>query len=236
MSFNQKESWDKAAEEYSSLQSSEKRDHFVEEELNWQSILSLLPKHSHRLLDYGCGPGLFTQLAQEVADHVEGADISSEMIRLAKAKYPNLAFTVLADEKTLPKAWDNLFDVVLSKLSIMFVEDIDRVLAAFARILRPGGVIVISMLHPSYWLRQLTDTKSHDQTQLGYFQEGGRKKIVGNAKSMMYFQHRTLETYLTKFNKAGFVLEDIREPILNTAQLFPTRLNLRLKLLPQEKR
>lgn len=231
MNFSQKESWDRAAEEYASLHNSDKRGHFAEEKINWQSILSLLPPHSQRLLDYGCGPGTFTHLATEIADQVEGVDISSEMIRLAKTKYPDLPFTILDDEKALPETWNNSFDVVLSKLSIMFVEDIDQVLAAFVRVLRPGGIFVVSMLHPTYWLKQVLDPKSNESTRLGYFQEGAREKITGDSRSVMQFQHRTLETYHTAFRKAGFVLRDIREPILDSEELLPKRLNMQLELL-----
>ena len=50
-----------------------------------------LNNHSH-LLDLGCGTGNYTAALQQVAERVIGIDISTGMLRQARAKFPGVQF------------------------------------------------------------------------------------------------------------------------------------------------
>lgn len=99
-----------------------------------------------RVLDYGCGQGRITaQLIALGYRHVLGIDSSPEMIHAARERVPEAAFEV-NDGQELPCA-DASVDAVLlfAVLTCIPADDAQKkLLREFKRILRPGGLLVIS--------------------------------------------------------------------------------------------
>jgi SAM-dependent methyltransferase len=99
-----------------------------------------------RWLDIGCGPGgNFSMLASLSPKLVAGIDISPIALSLARAYAPS-AVLVRADiNETLPFA-DASFDVatILNVLYHGWVRSEADVLAEVARILRPGGLLLLT--------------------------------------------------------------------------------------------
>ncbi len=100
-----------------------------------------------RVLDLGCGTGYGTASLVGVASHVVGVDVSAEAIRLATGAFgeSGAEFRQVADpsRNTLPFA-DGSFDAVLS---FQVIEHLDRpaaYLAEAARVLVPGGVLLLA--------------------------------------------------------------------------------------------
>lgn len=102
-----------------------------------------------RALDVGAGGGGFVRALAELAEQVERVDVSREA--LAPDPAAQLHAGIAADARQLPfraRSFDlvTLFDV------LEHIEDERRVLAEARRVLRPGGVIALSV--PAYgWLR-----------------------------------------------------------------------------------
>lgn len=97
-----------------------------------------------RVLDAACGVGYGTARLAARAASVVGVDVSAEAIAYARGHYgaPNLSFETM-DVGAL--AFDDAtFDVVCSFETIEHVDDADRVLAEFARVLVDDGVLVVS--------------------------------------------------------------------------------------------
>lgn len=97
-----------------------------------------------RVLDAGCGVGYGAARLAARAASVIGVDVSAEAIAYAKGHYgaPNLSFEPM-DVGALAFA-DASFDAVCSFETIEHVDDADRVLAEFARVLADDGVLVVS--------------------------------------------------------------------------------------------
>jgi len=96
------------------------------------------------VLDVGCGTGvLFPMLLEKVgqARHIVGLDISSEMLRQAKAKgYP--VECVQGDAQNLPLQ-DETFDWVICNAVFPHFPDKLRALREIRRVLKDGGRLVI---------------------------------------------------------------------------------------------
>ena len=103
-----------------------------------------------RALDLGTGTGAAAMRAAALvgpAGRVVGVDISPEMLALARRRVEDAGLDIVVfregGAEAIP-AENDVFDVVIASLSLMFV--IDRAAAAreIARVLRPGGRLAVS--------------------------------------------------------------------------------------------
>ena len=111
-----------------------------------QEVAAMAPKRG-AVLDVGTGPGvLLVELAQRRADlTLTGVDLSADMVALAQrnlAKVADRASARVADVASLPFA-DESFDLVVSSFSLHHWEEPEAAVAELARVLRPGGALVI---------------------------------------------------------------------------------------------
>jgi cytosine/adenosine deaminase-related metal-dependent hydrolase/ubiquinone/menaquinone biosynthesis C-methylase UbiE len=100
------------------------------------------------VLDVGCGTGRWMQrLSGSYAKSITGIDSSTEMLRVARQKLglvsrlhlANCASTTLLDE---------VADVVLVSFVLSYVEDRWALFSELRRLLRAGGTVIVSDLHP----------------------------------------------------------------------------------------
>jgi SAM-dependent methyltransferase len=109
-----------------------------------------------RTLDVGCGTGTFAAALADRGAKVWGVDASTEMLAEARAKGSRARFKE-GDAEALPFK-DGWFERVVMRLSLQHV-DRPRALAEAARVLVPGGRIVIASFDPthfaSHWLSGL---------------------------------------------------------------------------------
>ncbi len=105
-----------------------------------QDILDSLPRGT--ALDAACGTGRHTEYLASLGHEVIGMDSSPEMLAAARAKIPGGDFRQ-GDLHQLP-APDRCADLVVCALALTHVPDLAPVFAEFARVLRPGGHLVIS--------------------------------------------------------------------------------------------
>lgn len=102
-----------------------------------------------RLLDAGCGPGHWTHhLARRGAD-IRGIDLVPPFIRHARATYPGVPFDIGSID-TIDEA-DDALDGILAWFSTIHHDPshIATPLAEFARILRPGGTLLLGYFEGS---------------------------------------------------------------------------------------
>lgn len=102
-------------------------------------------------LDAGCGDGRYlAALAAELPERVAGVDISERILETARAQAPRAELRQ-ANLERLPFA-DGEFDLVLSSQVIEHVLDREGAAAELARVLRPGGTLVISTDNERAWV------------------------------------------------------------------------------------
>ena len=108
--------------------------------------LSATPEEHGPILDIGCGTGLlleyFTILGHSRADII-GVDLSHEMLRRSKARGGVVA---QAEMHALPFATASIGTIVCVTVFRIIPGQDRRVLAEMARVLRPSGQLIISLL------------------------------------------------------------------------------------------
>jgi len=119
--------------------------------LNEKNISEIIKRNgkSGKWLDLGCDDGTWTS---EISDRTDvdwyGVDIAKERVDIAAKKGINA--TVSSLEKELPYD-DNTFDLVHSNQVIEHLFDIDLFVKEIYRVLKPGGLAVISTENPASW-------------------------------------------------------------------------------------
>jgi SAM-dependent methyltransferase len=100
-----------------------------------------------RILDVPCGQGRHAHLLAEAGFDVTGLDYSKHLLSLARTRGtgPTLKY-VRGDMRSLPAKWTGRFAAVLNLFTSFgfFLDPADdaRTIREFARVLRPGGVLV----------------------------------------------------------------------------------------------
>jgi SAM-dependent methyltransferase len=100
-------------------------------------------RRGDRVLELGCGSGVFLRAARDRGAHVTGLDASEALIELARARVPD-ADLVVGDMQFLPYE-DDRFDAIASFNSIFFAADMTETLREVRRVARPGAAVVIQV-------------------------------------------------------------------------------------------
>jgi len=114
-----------------------------------------------RVLDVGCGAGQeFLPFASERGAQCVGVDVAPEAgvtgreLFAAHSAGARVTF-VRADAEALPFA-ENAFDVTICRLALPYTNNA-RCLSEMARVLRPGGALLLKIHHARYYLRKLRE-------------------------------------------------------------------------------
>jgi len=99
-----------------------------------------------RVLDAACGEGYGSALVAAAGGEVLGVDIGEDVIAHARARYAGIAGLRFeaGDATRLDSLPDASFDLVLSFETLEHVQDQERLLDGFARLLAPGGLLLVS--------------------------------------------------------------------------------------------
>ena len=144
-------------------------------------------------LDAGCGTGRHAATLAELGFEVIGTDLTPAMLDVARTKVPSADFREGAFE-ALPVD-DASVDLVTSALAVCHAPDLAPVFSEFARVLRPGGRVLISDPHPTS----------------GHF--GGQAFFAGEDFSMPFVRNHAhpISEYIGAMHGAGFRLESMTE-------------------------
>jgi 2-polyprenyl-3-methyl-5-hydroxy-6-metoxy-1,4-benzoquinol methylase len=162
-------------------------------------------KRPGRLLDLGCGPGIFLAMAQERGWDSYGVDVSEHAIDFAKRRFGIKAFAGQLKDAPFPSG---SFDVVTLWDVVEHFPDPIRDLREVGRVLRDDGIILMNTPNADSPMRSLA--------WLAYVISGGRFRYPAeklyHEYHLYYFSEATLTQLLAK---AGFI------PVQLTKKLIP---------------
>jgi SAM-dependent methyltransferase len=174
-----------------------------------------------RILDLGCGQGKATRPLADRGAQVLGVDISERMLEIARryeAATPRGIEYRLDDAQRLDTVDDASFDGVVCFMALMDIPELAPTLRSVARVLRPGGWFVFTILHPCYNPGRSGEQAGPDgpiRTVAGYFTEGHwRSDTRTGPPGKVGAYHRMLSTYVNTLSDVGLIVERLAEPCL----------------------
>jgi ubiquinone/menaquinone biosynthesis C-methylase UbiE len=157
-----------------------------------------------RVLDLGCGAGHYAvELLKRGAAQVVGVDGSETLLHSAQERLGADALLHHHDlEEPLAFLADQSFDLVVMALVYHHVDARGQLLSEIQRVLRPGGILLVSTTHPTGdWGYFGGSYFVHERVELPF----------GNEFALSYWR-MTLEQFLGELLGAGFMLEVLEEP------------------------
>ncbi|MGK8525017.1 class I SAM-dependent methyltransferase [Nocardia asteroides] len=146
-------------------------------------------------LDAACGTGRVAAMLADCGHRVIGVDSSADMLAHAEARLPQADFR-LGELQQLPVETGSV-DMAVCSLALTHVPDLAPVFEEFARVLRPGGHLVIADVHPEQVARsRIPAIRCADGT-------------AGRVRS---HHHRTGD-YVRAGVAAGFAIRSCDEPV-----------------------
>ncbi len=170
-----------------------------------------------KVLDFGCGTGIYIKILIKKGAIVKGFDISNDMLSIARKENPQLD---LRQGSGYDIPFREKFDIVLASLVVHYLSDWNKMFQEIARVLRKGGYFVFSTGNPV-----VGTVKKRDQGA-NYFHD--KKVSVGwkdndGGEMRMYYYHKTYEEIIRTIIKNGFEIVDYRDcfPIRRAKKNFP---------------
>jgi SAM-dependent methyltransferase len=169
-------------------------------------LVELMPKQVGRAMDLGCGEGQGMRL---IGNSVFGCDLSHDLLvqansggRVARTKLPDLRWLKQA-------SLDTAYSVYLLDL----IEDHETFFVEVARVMKPGGSLVIVINHPAYTApgsAPLADMEGEILWRWGsYFSLGSSTEPAGPGE--VRFFHRPMAELLSGAAIAGWKLDAMIE-------------------------
>lgn len=166
-----------------------------------------------RVLDLGCGEGRYARKMNAAGALVTGVDPVPEFIERARHLDPAGDYRVCHAEDLPLEA--NSFDVVLSYLTLMDVEDYAKAGREMVRVLAPGGRILLVLISnlascSEGWIKDAEGNRLFRPVDR-YMEEFSMNLEWRGIRIVNY--HRPLSAILKVFFSQGCVLTDFIEPL-----------------------
>jgi SAM-dependent methyltransferase len=173
-----------------------------------------LARSPRTALDVGCGEGRFCRMLKLHGIDVTGIEPTPTLIAAARARDPQGAYLEAVAER-LPFD-DESFDLVVSYLSFIDIPDIHAAIPEMARVLNPGGSLLIANLNSfntacadTGWVKNADGRRLYYPID-NYLQE--RSMWIEYRSIRIRNHHRPMSTYLRALLDAGLRLAYFDEP------------------------
>lgn len=216
------------------------QDHWEREAGNWiawarepghdaywhyrDSFFELVPPPAigESTLDVGCGEGRVSRDLAARGHRVTSVDTATTLLAAAREAHPEGCY-LHADAADLPFAADS-FDLVLAYNMLMDVPDVPAAVREMGRVLRPGGKLCVSIVHP------IADAERCMDGDYLRPREFAGEETRNGLRMAFNGWRRPLSAYTRALEDAGLLIEAIREPAHRDTPQIPLFLWLRARL------
>ena len=161
-----------------------------------------------RILDAGCGSGPLSAALRDRGAIMTGFDSSAAMLKLARRRLGDDADLQLADlGRPLPYP-DAAFDDVVASLVLHYLGNWTAPLAELRRVLKPGGRLIASVMHPLLGHPLVRPGADYWAT----YQWSDENTTASGQNYVLTYWHRPLPAMIDAFTTAGFRIAAISEP------------------------
>lgn len=206
----------------------------------WQTVLiaptverMLTIQAGESVLDIACGNGQFSRRLAELGANVVASDFSPKLIDLAKQRtteHPDLIQYHVVDAtdeaQLLALAGDDQqrFDAAVCNNALMDMPEIEPLFRAVAKLLKPDGRFVFSIMHPCFnglsisMSPELPDYALQPTYSVKVSRyltwEVTKGTAIREQPREQFYWHRPLHVLLNSAFKSGLVMDGIEEPKL----------------------
>jgi ubiquinone biosynthesis O-methyltransferase len=178
-----------------------------------------------KILDIGCGDGGYSRALTHKGATVTSIDCAIDAINFAMKKANEEGLKIehfVRNSNDLYDIGDSTFDIVLCSMMLMDIQDFEGTLKEIYRVTKPKGKVFISMLHPCFKPKESKWTLEDETIKVIIADYFNPTEWVGEIKGIdapIIYRHRTLSDYIKAFNKVGFRLIDMNEPLPSEEQI-----------------
>ena len=189
--------------------------------LEQPAMAKMLPDlNGKSVLDLGCGYGHnCIDFVQRGAESVVGIDISEKMLSVAKTESKHEKILYINMSMTDISQLDDKFDLIYSSLAFHYVKDFDSFAKDMFSVLNKDGQLLFSQEHPI--ITATIDGNGHFNKNIkgkrvsytfSNYNEPGERKVHWYVDGVIKY-HRTFSDVINALAKAGFVIEEVCEPV-----------------------
>lgn len=200
------------------------------EVLEWPPTARMLDlKSGERVLDVACGNGLTSRRLADLGAQVVAIDFAGDMLRYARNRSQSYADRIeyrsvdVTSEDALLALGEGMFDAALCNMALFDIAEIDPLMRALYRLLRPGGRFVFSVLHPAFngphTLLMAEEEETGEALVVHYMVKVRAyttpytyaARAMADQPNPQPVFHRPLQVLLGSCFQAGFAMDDLAE-------------------------
>jgi ubiquinone/menaquinone biosynthesis C-methylase UbiE len=173
-----------------------------------------------KAIDIACGQGVLCRILHERGIEATGLDAAKELINAARTRGPQGIRYDVADARELGFLPLNHFTAAACVLAVQNIHPLPPVFAGVHRLLKPGGRLVIVMMHPAFRGPKETSWEWDEKKKVQYrrvdrYLLPRKTPIVahpGAAPGVYTWTfHKPLESYVKALRGAGLLIDAMEE-------------------------
>lgn len=211
-------SWERVAHWYNGWVG--KRGSHYHRRVALPTVMELLALRSkEKVLDIGAGSGVLAPHVARANGIYLGLELSPTLVKLARRYHMGKGEFVRGDARHLnthSRIKTESFDAAVFLLSLQDMEPLDEILRGASSVLRPGGRLVIFMVHPCFRVPRQSGWEWDRHRKLNYRRVDRYLSPLtvpmkthqgGTTRSF----HRPLTRYVSALSDAGLLLDALQE-------------------------
>lgn len=211
-------SWEKSADWYDRILG--ERGSEIYQAVVIPGALRLLhPARGEKILDLGCGQGVFSRALADAGARVTGVDAAASLIARART-YPSRTPVRYFDRDAAQLDGLGEFDAASAILCLQNMEHLDEVIAATAKVLKPGGRLLWVLNHPAFRIPRQSAWGFEEERKIQYRRVDAYTSTLAvpitmhpgkaDSESTISF-HRSLQSLTAAGFRAGLQMSGLEE-------------------------